>query len=177
LQCSGNKLTNLDVSGNTQLICLNCQENQLSELHVRKNKRLQILNCSGNRLTDLDVRYAGNYFPLTEKQEAIIKELREKGFSYDVISPYKEQCMKRNRAEYVLKKKTKAGIYKEGAESGMTGEERDKFEKLIEMGWKDVAGVWMDFCNTENETPEWEARRILGLFAADITRKINQNII
>ena len=56
LDCRGNGLTELDVSGNRKLTSLNCSENQLTELNLGKNRRLEILVCDGNQLTELDLR-------------------------------------------------------------------------------------------------------------------------
>ncbi len=55
LYCSGNKLTSLDVSKNTELLELYCYSNQLTSLDVSKNTALTRLDCSGNQLTSLDV--------------------------------------------------------------------------------------------------------------------------
>lgn len=55
LDCSGNGLTQLDISQNTELRYLNCQDNALEELDVTSNTRLQYLFCSSNLLTILDV--------------------------------------------------------------------------------------------------------------------------
>jgi len=55
LFCFGNQLTSLDVSKNTQLICLACFDNQLSTLDVSNNVLLEGLHCNHNQLTTLDV--------------------------------------------------------------------------------------------------------------------------
>ncbi len=55
LNCSGNRLTTLDVSKNTALTYLNCYSNQLTSLDVSKNMDLTYLNCGFNQLTSLDV--------------------------------------------------------------------------------------------------------------------------
>ncbi len=55
LDCSGNKLTSLDVSKNTALTSLLCSGNKLTSLDVSKNTALTSLLCSGNKLTSLDV--------------------------------------------------------------------------------------------------------------------------
>ncbi|MDY3926769.1 MAG: S-layer homology domain-containing protein [Anaerotignum sp.] len=55
LNCSNNKLTNLDVSSNTALEYLNCSGNQLTELEVGSNTALMSLYCGGNPLTSLNV--------------------------------------------------------------------------------------------------------------------------
>jgi Leucine-rich repeat (LRR) protein len=55
LNCSGNLLTNLDVSKNTALIDLECSSNKLTTLDLSKNTTLIGLGCSSNQLKTLDV--------------------------------------------------------------------------------------------------------------------------
>ena len=55
LNCSGNRLTSLDVSTNPALTGLNCSANQLTELDIRANTVLDSLYCDDNLLTELDV--------------------------------------------------------------------------------------------------------------------------
>ncbi len=55
LDCSGNQLTSLDLSKNTELTHLNCHNNQLTSLDVSKNTALTYLRYSNNQLTSLDV--------------------------------------------------------------------------------------------------------------------------
>ena len=55
LDCSGNRLTSLDVSGLTSLTYLNCVANQLASLDVSGLTALTNLDCSSNQLTSLDV--------------------------------------------------------------------------------------------------------------------------
>ena len=55
LYCSSNELTSLDVSNNPALMDLNCSDNQLTSLDVSNNPALMDLNCSDNQLTSLDV--------------------------------------------------------------------------------------------------------------------------
>ncbi len=55
LKCSGNKLTQLDISKNTQLVTLVCCDNRLSTLNVSENKKLKTLKCRNNQLKALDV--------------------------------------------------------------------------------------------------------------------------
>ncbi|UCH15180.1 MAG: hypothetical protein JSV22_04230, partial [Bacteroidales bacterium] len=55
LECSFNKLTNLDVSKNTALTQLRCSENQLTSLDVSQCTLLESLICQNNSLTSLDV--------------------------------------------------------------------------------------------------------------------------
>ena len=55
LHCSYNGLTNLDVSANTALILLYCDDNSLTNLDVSANTALTDLYCYNNNLTNLDV--------------------------------------------------------------------------------------------------------------------------
>ena len=55
LHCGGNKLTELDVSHNTQLEELACGGNQLTSLDVSKNGKLRELDFNNNQLTSIDV--------------------------------------------------------------------------------------------------------------------------
>ena len=55
LNCYGNQLTSLDVSGCTALTTLYCEKNQLTSLDVSKNIALTTLGCGNNQLTSLDV--------------------------------------------------------------------------------------------------------------------------
>ena len=55
LDCSGNHLTNQDLSKNTRLTELNCSNNQLTDLNVKKSTKLKEIYCSGNQLVQLDV--------------------------------------------------------------------------------------------------------------------------
>ena len=55
LECSFNQLTALDVSNNTALTDLSCSFNQLTSLDVSNNTALTRLGCTRNQLTSLDV--------------------------------------------------------------------------------------------------------------------------
>ena len=55
LECSGNQLSELDVSNNTALTTLYCGGNQLTSLDISKNSALVTLGCVSNQLTSLDV--------------------------------------------------------------------------------------------------------------------------
>jgi hypothetical protein len=55
LECYWNKLTELDVGKNINLIWLDCEGNQLTKLDVRKNTSLTWLYCDSNQLTTLDI--------------------------------------------------------------------------------------------------------------------------
>ena len=55
LSCSNNSLTSLDVSGCTALTWLDCSGNSLTLLDISKNTALTWLWCSWNSLTSLDV--------------------------------------------------------------------------------------------------------------------------
>nr|WP_315195599.1 T9SS type B sorting domain-containing protein [uncultured Flavobacterium sp.] len=55
LDCSFNRLTNLDITKNTSLTKFYCKENQLINLDISKNTALTYLNCYDNKLISLDV--------------------------------------------------------------------------------------------------------------------------
>ena len=55
LDCTGNELTTLDVSGCTALTELICGYNAMATLNVSKNAALVKLDCTCNQLTTLDV--------------------------------------------------------------------------------------------------------------------------
>ena len=55
LDCSGNDLTALNVSKNTELQELYCYFNSIKSLDVSKNTQLQTLRCQSNKLTSLDL--------------------------------------------------------------------------------------------------------------------------
>ena len=64
LRCDNNQLTKLDVSHNANLEWLKCNLNQLSELDVSNNINLQLLECAYNQLTKLDVSKNNELFHL-----------------------------------------------------------------------------------------------------------------
>ena len=55
LDCSDNKLTSLDLSGNKKLKLVICANNKLTSLKVSGCAALETLSCWGNELTSLDV--------------------------------------------------------------------------------------------------------------------------
>ena len=55
LDCGGNPLTELDVSGNAKLETLLCSENSLTTLNLSGNTSLKILSCARNKLTSLTI--------------------------------------------------------------------------------------------------------------------------
>lgn len=55
LSCSGNQLTNIDLSQNINLAYLNCYNNQLTSLDVSGNAALISLNCDNNLIKTLDL--------------------------------------------------------------------------------------------------------------------------
>ena len=55
LDCYGNNLTSLDMSGNPLLANLSCNSNKLTSLNVSNNPALVTLWCENNSLTSLDV--------------------------------------------------------------------------------------------------------------------------
>ncbi len=57
LDCSGNKLTSVDITQNVQLEKVNCDNMSLLNLDVTKNPNLVELTCVGNELTNLDISH------------------------------------------------------------------------------------------------------------------------
>ena len=64
LNCSQNKLTELDLTQNPNLTRLYCTDNLLTKLDVSKNPKLISLYCAYNRLTSLDVSGHGDLVAL-----------------------------------------------------------------------------------------------------------------
>ncbi|RHR10543.1 hypothetical protein DWX58_03890 [Pseudoflavonifractor sp. AF19-9AC] len=64
LDCSQNKLSELDLSGNPNLTRLYCSYNQLTELDMSQNPKLRSLYCGYNQLTRLDVSGHGDLVAL-----------------------------------------------------------------------------------------------------------------
>ena len=60
LKCSGNALTELDISNNIALKWLECDRNELTSLDVSNNTSLTDLACGSNKLTTLDVSACTN---------------------------------------------------------------------------------------------------------------------
>jgi Leucine-rich repeat (LRR) protein len=55
LQCTGNRLTELDLSTNVRIRYLDCSNNRLTRLNVSNCSELRHLDCSDNALTILDL--------------------------------------------------------------------------------------------------------------------------
>ena len=55
LNCSDNRLTELDLSQNSNLWSLRCNSNQLRSLDLSQNTTLKDLECNSNQLTELDL--------------------------------------------------------------------------------------------------------------------------
>ena len=55
LVCSSNYITSLNVSKNAELRYLICSSNQLTSLDLSNNTKLERLECGGNQLTSLDI--------------------------------------------------------------------------------------------------------------------------
>ena len=53
--CWFNRLNELDISTNTELVELQFSHNEISSITVSKNLKLAVLSCGSNKLTDLDV--------------------------------------------------------------------------------------------------------------------------
>lgn len=57
LKCTGNALTALTLTENSELEYLDCEGNKLSSLNVSGNKKLLYLICGNNVITTLDLQY------------------------------------------------------------------------------------------------------------------------
>lgn len=57
LNCSNNRLTTLDVTGNPLLESLSCGNNLLTELNLKDNGKLVFIETFDNRLTEIDVTH------------------------------------------------------------------------------------------------------------------------
>ena len=57
LNCRFTNLSNLDLSNNANLTTLECDGNQLKTLSLSNNKALTSLSCSGNQLSTLDISH------------------------------------------------------------------------------------------------------------------------
>ena len=55
LNCSGNKITGLDLKDNTALTELYCSNNQIAYLNVSMCSDLKALDCSGNKMNNLEL--------------------------------------------------------------------------------------------------------------------------
>ena len=55
LECAHNLLEELDLSKNTDLLCLICYDNQIKELDIKANTKLGVLHCYGNLITSIDI--------------------------------------------------------------------------------------------------------------------------
>jgi len=60
LDCSGNLLTNLDLSANTRLRVLFCDDNKLTSLDLSRNAELSRVDCGGNPLREIIVADTNN---------------------------------------------------------------------------------------------------------------------
>ena len=91
--------------------------------------------------------------PLNDEQKEKVTELCDKGW-FDVIEAYWDYCKKRNYAMFLLENE-KMQIYKNNEH--MTKEQTEKWQKLIDMGWIDVARAWTKVCEEENYTEVYKA--------------------
>ncbi|MDL2265209.1 hypothetical protein LJC57_06275 [Parabacteroides sp. OttesenSCG-928-G07] len=58
LDCTNNRLSELDLTKNTQLNRLDCDDNELTKLILPKNAKITFLACSSNKLTTIDLSAA-----------------------------------------------------------------------------------------------------------------------
>jgi len=112
-------------------------------------------------LEKMDIEeFCKNHPPLTDYQKEKYDELYNRGW-FDVAQVYWDSCKKRNYAEYIVRRQPR-GIYRNA--EPMTKEQREKHDELIEMGWRDVAMVYMHACQEENYTESYKMRLQYGWF-------------
>ena len=101
LTCNENKLTQLNVSNNTELISLLCGNNELTELDVSKNRKLHNLDCRFNKLNSLTLCNNQNFTSLICNDN----KLKELDLS-NLNSLYGLNCSNNNLLELDLSKNT-----------------------------------------------------------------------
>jgi len=73
LDCSKNKLTNLEIDENRTLEWLNCCANKLTHLNTSKNSSLKELYCGDNKLIELNLNNNGNLTVLDCRNNKLTK--------------------------------------------------------------------------------------------------------
>jgi Leucine-rich repeat (LRR) protein len=71
LDCSGHKISSLDLRNLSQLTHLTCEYNQLSNLDVTHNNALVRLSCGNNRISSLDLEKNSNMINLSCENNAL----------------------------------------------------------------------------------------------------------
>jgi Leucine-rich repeat (LRR) protein len=84
LLCSGNTLTNLDISKNTKLVGLDCSNNRLTALNLSNNTVLSEVLCYGNDIKDEAMTNLINSLPQIE--EGYLCVIEEGASSDNVIT-------------------------------------------------------------------------------------------
>lgn len=80
LVCSDNRLTELDVRGNSSLVTLYCSGNQLVALDLSQNTKLETLDCQDNEAKFADKIVGGkSYVP--------VSSLEARGFDVNRVDP------------------------------------------------------------------------------------------
>jgi Leucine-rich repeat (LRR) protein len=81
-----NKLSIIDLSGNTNLVSLTCYHNKLTELDVSKCRRLKVLNCSYNQLIGtLDLSSCNQFMHLYATGNTLNEVILPKNCSPEVM--------------------------------------------------------------------------------------------
>jgi Txe/YoeB family toxin of Txe-Axe toxin-antitoxin module len=92
--------------------------------------------------------------PFTDDEKVKIDELRKEGCCYAEFA-YSKSCMKKHLTELLsLVRKEGVQIYRN--DEPLTKEQSDKWNKLVEMGWHDVASAYKQACNEENYVEEYK---------------------
>ncbi|MDH7459751.1 hypothetical protein QEG73_00630 [Chitinophagaceae bacterium 26-R-25] len=74
LNCSSNKIRDLNVSGNPSLTSLNCYDNVLTQLDLSKNSALKFVNCQANNFSNsgLDSLFKTLHVNTTKDADSIV---------------------------------------------------------------------------------------------------------
>ena len=114
LMCSGNALTNLDVSKNIELVGLDCSNNRLTALNLSKNTKLSEVLCYGNDIKGEAMTNLINSLPQIEEGYLCVIE---EGASNDNVIAKGQVEMSKKKGWSVFKKDGSNIIDYEGKES------------------------------------------------------------
>lgn len=129
LNCAGNLLTALDLSGSSRLVSVNCAGNALTELTLTGCTALETLDCSGNALTALDVTACSGLQTLICHSNFLDPALGQQRIPAGAV--FAEADVARLLA-----------IANTGANLEILGWEMDKPETWTQITWTSVDGVW-----------------------------------
>ena len=105
------------------------------------------------KLVDLIKNYHNYFQPLTNDEKEKFDELHKEGCG-DATLAYWQFCAKKNYTEFLSQIKGKLQMYKN--DEPMTKKQKDKWNKLIEMSWEDVATAYKKACAKNNYTEDYK---------------------